>query len=75
MVYLCNTLIILEVLKAKIGDREVAVKRYKASAKRQLIYEACIMSYVFLYLINLTTSGLFLEDVNRPEGSLLCLLK
>nr|CDS22209.1 c src tyrosine kinase [Echinococcus granulosus] len=33
-----------EVLKAKIGDREVAVKRYKASAKRQLIYEACIMS-------------------------------
>lgn len=47
MVYLCNTLIILEVLKAKIGDREVAVKRYKASAKRQLIYEACIMSYVF----------------------------
>ncbi|VDK23384.1 unnamed protein product [Taenia asiatica] len=33
-----------EVIKAKIGDREVAVKRYKASAKRQLIYEACIMS-------------------------------
>ncbi|KAL5105684.1 Tyrosine-protein kinase CSK [Taenia crassiceps] len=33
-----------EVLKAKIGDREVAVKRYKASAKRQLIHEACIMS-------------------------------
>ncbi|VDM33864.1 unnamed protein product [Hydatigera taeniaeformis] len=33
-----------EVLKGKIGDREVAVKRYKASAKRQLIYEACIMS-------------------------------
>ncbi|KAM7534255.1 hypothetical protein Aperf_G00000107186 [Anoplocephala perfoliata] len=33
-----------EVLKASYGDLEVAVKRYKATARRQLIYEACVMS-------------------------------
>ncbi|VUZ52894.1 unnamed protein product [Hymenolepis diminuta] len=33
-----------EVLKASYDDREVAVKRYKATARRQLIYEACVMS-------------------------------
>ncbi|VDO04267.1 unnamed protein product [Rodentolepis nana] len=33
-----------EVLRARYEDREVAVKRYKASARRQLIYEAYVMS-------------------------------
>nr|CDS32913.1 AP 3 complex subunit beta 2 [Hymenolepis microstoma] len=33
-----------EVLRARYDDREVAVKRYKASARLQLIYEAYVMS-------------------------------
>ncbi|VDD83501.1 unnamed protein product [Mesocestoides corti] len=59
-----------EVLKATLGDRDVAVKRYKASARAQLIYEACIMSELnhdnLLPLLGVTED----EEGDSDTGSL-----